>query len=281
MEKIRIITDSTSEIQAPYPSNLTVLPLSIRFGQEEYLDGVTISHREFFEKLAECKDLPTTSLIPPVAFEEAFDKAEANGETVIAIIISSKLSGTYQSALLAADDRPNIHVVDSMNATIGLQILVKYAMRLVDQGLSSKEIVDKLEESKSHARLMGIPETLEYLRRGGRISNTIAFVGEALSIKPVLALKDGGIGMLGKARGSKNAVGFMVREAEKNGGIDFSKPFCLGYTGLTDKNLHTFIEETASLWKNAPMPLSVSSVGATIGTHIGPNAVLMAYFDNQ
>ena len=145
MEKIRIITDSGSDILAPCPENLTVIPLTIHFGQEEYRDGLDLSHREFFEKLASCKDLPTTSLVPPGQFADAFAKARAAGETVIAIVLASKLSGTWQSAVLAAEDFENVYVVDSMNATLGEQILVKYALQLVEQGMDAKQIVGELE----------------------------------------------------------------------------------------------------------------------------------------
>ena len=135
MEKIRILTDSGSDICAPYPENLTVIPLTIHFGDEEYLDGVTIGHRAFYEKLTSGKTLPTTSLVSPGCFADAFAKAQEAGETVVAVVLSSKLSGTYQSAMLAAQDFENVYVVDSMNATLGEQILVKYALQLVEDGL--------------------------------------------------------------------------------------------------------------------------------------------------
>ena len=141
MEKIRILTDSGSDICAPYPENLTVIPLTIHFGDEEYLDGVTIGHRAFYEKLTSGKTLPTTSLVSPGCFADAFAKAQEAGETVVAVVLSSKLSGTYQSAMLAAQDFENVYVVDSMNATLGEQILVKYALQLVEDGLSAADIV--------------------------------------------------------------------------------------------------------------------------------------------
>lgn len=280
MEKIRILTDSGSDIVRPYPDNLTVLPLSIRFGDEEFMDGVTIDHRSFYEKLAESPELPKTSLVSPAAFAEAFAAAQQAGETVIAIVLSGKLSGTYQSAVLAAQDFENVYVVDSRNATLGEQILVKYALRLADDGLSAAQIVEKLEQAKPHARLMGVPENLEYLRKGGRISGAVAFVGGAMGIKPVLTLHDGEIVMLGKARGSKNAENFLVQEIRKSNGVDFSMPFCLGYTGLSDVPVQRYIEDSRFLWEDCVDALPVSTVGATIGTHVGPGAIVVAYFDN-
>lgn len=280
MEKIRIITDSGSDICAPFPQNLTVVPLTIHFGPEEYRDGETIDHGTFYEKLTSGKELPTTSLIPPGEFEQTFQKAEAAGETVIAILLSSKLSGTYQSAVLAADGCDHVHVVDSMNATLGEQILVKYALRLVEQGLSAAEIVTALERAKSHVNLMGVPDTLEYLHRGGRISKTVAVLGGALSIKPVLRLVDGEVIMIGKARGSKNGNNYLIQEVTKSG-VDYTKPICLGYTGLSDELLQRYIADSRQLWEGKVDTLPISTVGATIGTHVGPGAVVVAFFDNQ
>lgn len=280
MEKIRILTDSGSDMPAPYPENLTVLPLSIHFGKEEYLDGVTLDYQTFYQKLTSSKTLPKTSLVPPGDFAEAFDRAEENGETVIAVILSSRLSGTYQSAVLAAQGRERVYVVDSLNATLGQQILVRYALSLAEQGMAAQEIVAELERVKSHARLMGMPDTLEYLRKGGRISGTVAFVGEALAIKPVLALQEGVIVMLGKARGSRNGNNYLIKEVEKANGVDFSKPFAVGYSGLDDKALQRYIQDSRQLWEGKTESLPITTVGPTIGTHLGPGAVIVAFFDN-
>lgn len=279
MEKVRIITDSGSDFPKPYPANLTVLPLSIRFGDEEFMDGVNIDHRTFFEKLMSSKNLPTTSLVSPAAFEEAYDEAEKAGEAVVVVALSGKLSGTCQSAVLAAEGRKNVYVVDSLNATLGEQILVQYALRLASSGMEAPEIAAELEKAKPHARLMGVTDTLEYLRKGGRISGTVAFVGEALGIKPVLTLSDGEVIMLGKARGPKNADNYLVQEIRKGGGVDFSMPFCLGYTGLSDATLQRYIADSKAIWEGNVDALPICTVGATIGTHVGPGAIVVAFFD--
>lgn len=280
MEKIRILTDSGSDICAPFPENLTVIPLTIHFGPEEYRDGETIDHKTFYEKLTSGSALPTTSLIPPGEFEQAYKKAQDARETVIAILLSSKLSGTYQSAALAAEEFENVYVIDSLNATLGEQILVKYALQLVEQGMSAADIAAELERAKSHVNLMGLPDTLEYLHRGGRISKTIAVLGGALSIKPVLRLVDGVVVMIGKARGSKNGNNYLIQEVNKSG-VDFSKPLCLGYTGLSDELLQRYIADSRQLWEGKIDKLPISTVGATIGTHVGPGAIVVAFFDNQ
>lgn len=280
MEKVRIITDSGSDCMAPYPENLTVIPLTIHFGDEEYRDGVTIDHKTFYEKLTSGNQLPTTSLVPPGDFADAFRSAREAGETVVAVVLSSKLSGTYQSAVLAAGDFDNVYVVDSLNATVGLQVLVKYALELADRGLSAARIAQELEQAKGHVNLLGMPDTLEYLQRGGRISKTAAVLGGVLSIKPVLRLIDGVVVMIGKARGSKNGNNYLIQEVTRSG-IDFSRPLCLGYTGLSDALLQRYIEDSRPLWEGKIDPLPISTVGATIGTHVGPGAIIVAFFDTQ
>ena len=278
MEKIRFITDSASDMNNPR-EDVTILPLHICFGEEEYADGVTISHREFYEKLIECDTLPKTSLISPAVFEEAYEKATSSGETVIVITISGKLSGTCQSARIAAADyEGKVFVIDSNNATIGERILVEYGLQLKDQGKSVAEIVKTLEIQKEKIHTMGLLDTLEYLKKGGRISPTVALFGDILSIKPVVAVQDGEIILLGKARGSKSGNNFLIREIEDANGVDFSKPFCLGYTGLSDEMLQKYIHDSEHLWKDYAKDLPVSTLGATIGTHVGPGAVAVAFF---
>ncbi|MCM1468729.1 MAG: DegV family protein, partial [Alistipes sp.] len=168
MEKIRIITDSASDLPSMPETDITVLPMRINFGEEEYLDGVTISHHEFYEKLIESDTLPVTSLISPAVFEEAYKKAVDAGEKVIVITISGKLSGTYQSAALAAAQfEGSVFVIDSLNAAIGEQVLVRYALQLAKADMPVEEIVAQLEKSKKNIHILALLDTLEYLKKGG------------------------------------------------------------------------------------------------------------------
>ncbi len=280
MEKIRIITDSACDLPQNYNEKITVLPMSIRFDDEEYKDGVTITTKEFYEKLIESDRLPTTSLVSPAAFEDAFKTAVDNGEKVIAITVSGKLSGTYQSAVLAAESLDNkVFVVDSKNVACAEQILVLRGLELIDQGLCAEEIAEKLRAEREKIHIIALLDTLEYLKKGGRISSTVAFVGGALAIKPVVTCKDGEVAMIGKARGSKNGNNFLINEIKSTSGVDFSKPVRLGYTGLSDSLLQKYIEDSSPLWEGYGDCIKISHIGSTIGTHVGPNAIAVAFFE--
>ncbi|MCD7860254.1 MAG: DegV family protein [Firmicutes bacterium] len=279
MNKIRIVTDSASEIPQHNPHGIRVLPMTIRFGDTEYRDGVDITQKEFYEKLIESDEMPVTSLVSPAQFSEAFQAAADAGETVIAITISSALSGTWQCAALAAESFPGkVFVVDSRNVTIGEEILVLRAVELVREGLGAQEIAAVLEQEKEKIHLLAVLDTLEYLKKGGRVSGTVAFVGGMLAIKPVVAVQDGTVAMIGKARGSRNGNNYLIKEIEKTAGVDFSKPIRLGYTGLTDAYLQKYIADSRQIWEGHEDALAISMVGSTVGTHVGPNAIAVAYF---
>lgn len=276
---IRIITDSASDITDNNREELIVLPISITFGEEEFQDGVTLTHRMFYEKLIESDELPATSQVPPFTFEEVYRKIRKQGDRAIVITLSSKLSGTWQSASVAARDYGDtVCVVDSENASIGQRALVEYGLRLIERGLAFEEIVEKLEADKSRIRLIALLDTLEYLKKGGRISKTAALAGSLLSIKPVIAIQGGEVAVLGKARGSKQGNNLLAEQIRQTGGIDFEMPFVLGYTGLSDTMLQKYIADNESLWKHSVDALKTASVGGTIGTHVGPGAIGVAFF---
>ena len=280
--KIRVITDSAADLPQPCRPEITVLPMAVTFGEEQFLDGVDLAHRQFYEKLIEGDDLPTTSQINPTQFEEAFRRAVDEGEDVVAVVLSSKLSGTCQSARIAAEEFPGrVFVVDSENATIGQQILVRRALDLLDQGLDAAAIAGELEREKKDIRLVALLDTLEYLKRGGRISPSVALVGGLLSVKPVIAVEHGEVVMLGKARGSKNGSNLLVQEIRKTNGVDFDRPYLLGYTGLEDSLLQKYIADSAALWAEHTNALPIGTIGGTIGTHVGPGAVAVAFFQRS
>ncbi len=280
--KIRVITDSASDLVPPYRQEVTVLPMTVTFGTEEFQDGIDLNHRQFYEKLIEGEDLPTTSQISPAQFEEAFSQAVEAGETVVAVVLSSKLSGTYQSACMAAGEFPGrVFVVDSENATIGERILVERALQLVDEGLEASAIAARLDREKGDIRLVALLDTLEYLKRGGRVSASVALVGGLLAIKPVVAVREGEVVVLGKARGSKNGNNLLIQEIQKTGGVDFTRPYKLGYAGLDDGLLQKYIQDSAKLWEGSVDALPIGMVGGTIGTHVGPGAIAVAFFQKR
>ena len=280
--KIRVITDSAADLPLPCRPEVTVLPMTVTFGEEQFLDGVDLTHRQFYEKLIEGDVLPATSQINPAQFEEAFRQAAEAGETVVAVVVSSKLSGTFQSACIAAEEFPGrVFVVDSENATIGEQILVQRALALMDQGLDAAAVAGRLEEEKKDICLVALLDTLEYLKRGGRISSSAALVGGLLSVKPVVAVEHGEVVMLGRARGSKNGSNLLVQEIRKTRGVDFERPYLLGYTGLEDSLLQKYIADSAALWAEHTDARPVGTVGGTIGAHVGPGAVAVAFFQRS
>lgn len=275
---IRIVTDSASDISNGERNDVTVVPLKLRFGDEEFMDGVDISHKEFYEKLVETETLPITSQATPYDYENVYKEAAAAGDTLIVITLSSKLSGTYQSAVIAAADYDNIYIVDSENVTIGEYVLVELALRLKDSGMAAEDIAERLEREKKKIRLVALLDTLEYLKKGGRISKTAAAAGSLLSIKPVIAIENGEVVMLGKARGSRHGNNLLVGKIKESGGIDFDKPHILGYTGLSDALLRKYIADSEALWRGEVDSLEITTVGAAIGTHVGPGAIAVAFF---
>ena len=276
---IQIIIDSTTDLSAQAAARVKVVPLTIHFGDREYVSGVDMDARTFYETLVSSKVLPTTSQPTPAAFADVFRQAVDAGDAVVCITISSKLSGTYQSASIAAEDFPGrVFVVDSQTVTLGCGILTEYALRLADAGMEAQQLAETLLQQREKIRLLALLDTLEYLKKGGRISPTVAFAGGLPNIKPVVCVEDGEVKLLGKARGSKQGNNLLVQQIEKAGGVDFTRPVMLGYTGLSDELLQRYMVDSAPLWQGKADQLPVSIVGSVVGTHAGPGAVAVAFF---
>lgn len=274
---VKLIVDSTADLRACIKDTLPVIPLTVNFGDQEYTDGVTITHKEFYEKLATDPNHPTTSQATPDAFTQVFSKVNAAGDSAVVLTLSSKFSGTYQSAMIAAADFSDIYVVDSGTVAIGCGILVDLALQLIDQGMSAKEVAEELNRQKKDVRILATVDTLEYLKRGGRVSKTVAFAGGLLNMKPLISVVDGEIQSIGKARGSKQANAQLAAQIAQ-GNLDNTRPVLLGYTGVNDENLQNFIAQTHEQWDKGITPLESTIVGSVIGTHAGPGAVAIAYF---
>ena len=277
---VRIITDSTVDVPERYRDRFTVVPLTVTFGETEYIDGVTLDKMDFYRMLETSPDLPRTSQAAPDAFAQVFRRLQEAGEEAVVITVTSRLSGTYQSARIAAEDFPNIRVVDSRNVSIGSGVLAEYALRCAKAGMGLDELAAHLIQKREEVCLLARLETLEYLKKGGRISKAAAFAGGVLNIKPVVTVKDGELAMLGKARGSKKANNLLIEEIKKSG-IDFSMPLLLGYTGLSDELLQSYISDSRAIWEGHVDHLDQTQLCSVIGTHAGPGAVAVAFFREQ
>lgn len=281
---VKLISDSACDMtqREAKEQGIIILPLKTMIDGTEYLDGITITAEEFYDKLEKCKKLPTTSQVSPTEFEDALRPiAEADDEAVI-ISISGKLSGTVQSAAMAAAEvGSKVWVVDSGNVTIGQNILLRYAIRLRDQGLTGCEIKEELERVKSRICLLARVDTLEYLMRGGRLSKTAAIAGSLLHIKPVISVESGEIKVLGKARGSRQSDNMLTDFIKKKGGADFSMPVMLAYSGTDDALLKGYIDNSRSLWEGHLDSLPITMVGSTLSTHAGPGAIAVAFFAKE
>ena len=279
---VKFIIDSASDVLPGECKKLGVthVPLTVRFGDKEFADAVDLSHKKFYKMLtSDNEEHPTTSQVTPTAWAEAMEEVTKDGDTAVVITISSRLSGTYQSACIAAADfEGKVFVVDSMTATIGERLLLQYGMQLAAEGLDAATVAAKLDEVKDKVRIFARLDTLEYLKKGGRISAATAVVGTMLNIKPIIAVQDGVVANVAKARGPKAADKQLRDLVAKSGGIDFSKPLCAAYSGSEDDNLKTFLSESTEMLCSTEAP--IATVGCVIGAHVGPGAVAIAYFQN-
>lgn len=278
--KIHVITDSAADMSSR--EGVTVLPMTITFGDTQYLDGINLTHREFYDKLVESDLLPVTSQLTPYDFEQAIERLLPENDAVVIITISGKLSGTFNSANVAAKEYPGrVFVVDSLNVSLAQKALVEYAVRVASTDITPEDMVNKILDARNRLRIVALLDTLEYLQKGGRISKAAAFAGGLLSIKPVVGVEDGIVAMFGKARGSKQANNLLNQQISLYGSIDFSMPLYLGYTGFDDTLLQKYIRDSSALWSDHMDSLPVCSIGATIGTHVGPGAIAFAWFSEK
>ena len=277
---VKFVIDSASDIlpQQAQELGVTLLPMQVLFGETVYYDAMDLTHEAFYEKLSNCKELPTTSQISPAAFSSCLEMLVGQGHEVVVITLSSRLSGTYQSAVIAASDYPGkVFPVDSLSASVGERILLQRGLEMAEQGFSAEDIAHRLNDEKQHIRLVAMIDTLEYLKKGGRISNTVALAGSLLAIKPGIEVKDGAVAMAGTARGVKKCHALLKENIEKYGGINWDKPVALVYANTEDQ-LQQFLADTPELWQDQ-QKLPICSLGCVIGAHIGPGAYGIAFFE--
>ena len=282
---IRIMTDSGSDIRQKTADKwgITVLPLTVRFGDEEYFDDVTLTADDLYTRMINTGELPKTSQVPPSRYEEAFRRAVEAGDSVICICVSSGLSGCYQSACVAAEEfGGKVSVIDSLNVCASQYVLVRYAEGLVRMGKTHEEIVQRLEIGKKRVHVIALVDTLDYAYKGGRLSLASKMAGSLLHVKPIITADETGkVKVLGKARGQKKAFSLFTELVEKTGGIDFSKPVCMAYSGLSDANMLEYMTQEASLFEGKESKVYKMQFGATVGTYSGPGAFAIGYFHNK
>ena len=281
---IKLLVDSSTDISKTEAQSLGIdmISMMIMFDGVDYLDGVDLLPIEFYKKLRESEALPKTSQIVPARFEEAFEELTKNGDELLVITLSSKLSGTYASACSAAEGfGDKVRVVDSLNAAIGERLLAQYAMRLIESGDSLDDIVEKLNAKKGRIRLYAVLGTLEYLKKGGRISAAVAIAGEMLSIKPIISVIDGEVKVVGKAMGARKGNIMLKNMVSKTQGADLSMPYGLVYSGEDKQAIESNLKEVAKLFAVEDKEVPEYIVGATIGTHVGPGVFGLAYFEKE
>ena len=279
---LRILTDTASDFDLEEAASLgiTVLPMEITIGGQKFKDRYDLTPDRFYEMLIESSDMPHTSQINSYTFEQEFEKIRAAGDSAIVILMSSRLSGTYQNAVIAAREYNNIHVIDSRNGSIGEQLLVRYAVMLRNRNREMDDIIHRLEVRRNQVRVLALLDTLEYVKKGGRLGTAAAAFGTLLSIKPVLTVENGKIKILGKARGSRNGNNFLNKVIVATG-IESRLPVAVAYSGLDHTKLDHYIEDSRPIWEGVIDSLPVSQLGSTIGTHAGPGTIVVAYFMKQ
>ena len=277
---VRILTDSGSDFDLLVAKRrrVEVVPMSIQFGGVSFLDGKTLRHDVFYKLLQEKKENPSTSQPTPAAFLRLFEEAKAAGDQVVAILLSGALSGTLQSAEIAKGmcEYGPIYLVDSRSASAGMQILVNLACKLRDSGLPASDIAEEVERQKDKIRIFAVIDTLEYLRRGGRLTGFQAGLGAVTKLKPTIAVRDGAVGIVGKSFGMAAAVKHLLKLLEEHPiDDDFPSYFLYSDSRTTEDLLLPRLREQNRL----PQRLHYCQVGPAIGTHIGPGALGMAYME--
>ena len=278
---IKILVDSSSELtkKEAEEKGYLFVPIGVSLGGKEYADGVDLTKDKFYELLTGSGEFPQTSQPSPQAFLELFEQAKRDGDEIVAILLSSALSGTYQSAVLAKQmvDYEGIYLIDSLTATGVIQILADYAKGLSEEGKGAAEVAERTDAFKARVHAIAMVDTLEFLQKGGRIGKTVAMIGELARLKPLITLtEDGKVGVIGKAIGKNKAMSFMMKWLEEHP-VDEAFPSYSIFTSGT-ANCEQFEEK---LEKHGIATAGRLQLGAAIGTHIGPNAFGIVYVGKE
>ena len=274
MIKFLLDTSSDFTVEEVKAKGMDLVPLHITLGEADYKDAYDLTKDAFYELLTTNEEFPKTSQPTPQDFVDAFEDAKEKGDELICILLSSRLSGTFQSATLAKSivEYDNIHLVDSLGATHMIRIMVEYAQDLAAEGKGAKEIVEALEEMKSKIKVLAVVDTLEYLCKGGRVSKTTAAIGEAAKVKPMITVANGEVAVIGKSLGKNKAIGNLLKAL---GECEVDERFPIySVSTLGTENCEVFEKRLTDAGYSFRERLQI---GATIGTHVGPGVFGMIF----
>ncbi|MBR4138721.1 MAG: DegV family protein [Lachnospiraceae bacterium] len=274
MIKFLLDTSSDFTVEEVKAKGMDLVPLHITLGEADYKDAYDLTKDAFYELLTTNEEFPKTSQPTPQDFVDAFEDAKEKGDELICILLSSRLSGTFQSATLAKSivEYDNIHLVDSLGATHMIRIMVEYAQNLAAEGKGAKEIVEALEEMKSKIKVLAVVDTLEYLCKGGRVSKTTAAIGEAAKVKPMITVANGEVAVIGKSLGKNKAIGNLLKAL---GECEVDERFPIySVSTLGTENCEVFEKRLTDAGYSFRERLQI---GATIGTHVGPGVFGMIF----
>lgn len=280
MSNIKVISDSLSDIPKDLIEkyDIGIVPLTIRLDERDYKDGIDINNKEFYEKLRNSKDTPKTSQATYIQFKSVFEKYINEGKSILYISGSSKATGTYQSAMMAKNElEGDITLFDSLNLCYGCGVQVVKACEMLEQGKTLDEVIYKLEQMRESLYVVFAVDTLEYLRKGGRISATKAMVGSVLSIKPLIDIKNGELENVAQVRGKKNVISKLIELVKEHCGEDFSNKGFAVADG--DNKVDVLKLKEAIQQEFNPKELIDIEVGPTIGSHAGPGTIGVGVYD--
>ena len=275
---VQILTDSTSDIlpQEGRERHIHVVPLKVAFGARCFQDGVDLSHADFYRELKAHQALPTTSQPAPEDFLPYFEAARAAGDSLVCILLSGALSGTVQTARIARElcGYEDITVIDSRNTIVGLRALVDLACLLRDQGANAREIQAEIEGARDHIALYGLIHTMTYLHKGGRVPAAVALAGTLLKVKPIITVEDGRVELIGKGMGMRGGMKWVLDRIGDDPQADPRLPVYFGYSESPEYAQELCVQFEQ---KYRPAGVGLHSVGAIIGTHVGPRGAVVSY----
>lgn len=281
---VRIVTDSTCDISPKELKSLGVemLPLTVYFGEQKFVDGYELTSKKFFEMLEDVEELPHTAQVSPWDFEQTYRKIIDEGDEIVSIHISEKLSGTVNSARSAAQavDSEKIFCVDGNSASFGFAVVVRAAVRMRDEGMSAKEIAEKCQELADRSRIIAYVSTLKYLKMGGRLSTGAALIGSAVGIRLIIEVKHGNVEVVGKVRGEAAGLKAMKKYIEKRR-PDYEWGVTYGHANVLDALIKCMEYFRGEIPEMKDCRSFISGLGPVVGTHVGPGMIAVGYIVSE